>query len=89
MLAQLDNNFELGKIRFHSSASIGVTLFGPQQERIEEPLKRADTAMYQAKSAGRNTIRFFDPQMQASLSALAEMEMELRHAVSDHQFLLL
>ena len=89
VLAQLDNNFELGKIRFHSSASIGVTLFGPQQERIEEPLKRADTAMYQAKSAGRNTIRFFDPQMQASLSALAEMEMELRHAVSDHQFLLL
>ena len=87
--AQLDQNFDIDDIRFHSSASIGVTLYGPQPERIEEPLKRADTAMYQAKSAGRNTVRFFDPQMQASVSALAEMEMELRHAVTDHQFVLL
>ncbi|MEY2860401.1 MAG: hypothetical protein RL392_859 [Pseudomonadota bacterium] len=89
VLAQLDQNFEIDDIRFHCSASIGVTLFGLKPERIEEPLKRADTAMYQAKSAGRNTIRFFDPRMQASVSALAELEMELRHAISHQQFLLL
>lgn len=89
VLARLDQNFELDDIRFHCSASIGVTLFGLQQERMEEPLKRADTAMYQAKSAGRNTICFFDPDMQAAVTALAAMEMELRHAVADHQFLLL
>jgi diguanylate cyclase (GGDEF)-like protein/PAS domain S-box-containing protein len=88
VLAQLDQNFDLEDIRFHSSASIGVTLYGPEPERIEEPLKRADTAMYQAKNAGRNTIRFFDPQMQASVSAFVEMEMELRHAVADQQFVL-
>jgi EAL domain-containing protein (putative c-di-GMP-specific phosphodiesterase class I) len=85
----LDQNFELDDIRFHCSASIGITLFGLQPERIEEPLKRADTAMYQAKSAGRNTIRFFDPEMQVAVSALAALEMELRHAVAEHQFLLL
>lgn len=89
ILTRLNQNFALDDIRFHCSASIGITLFGLQPERIEEPLKRADTAMYQAKIAGRNTIRFFDPAMQVAVSALAALEMELRHAVAAQQFLLL
>jgi EAL domain-containing protein (putative c-di-GMP-specific phosphodiesterase class I) len=44
--------------------------------------------MYQAKSAGRNTLRFFDPAMQASLAARASLESALRRAIQERQFAL-
>ena len=84
----LDQSYHIADFQFHTSASIGITLFGEEGESIEEPLKRADTAMYQAKGAGRNTIRFFDPEMQAAVTALVQLETELRHAVTQRQFLL-
>ncbi len=72
-----------------STASIGVTLLDDrQQEGVDEPLKRAELAMYQAKSAGRNTLRFFDPQMQTAVLALAALEADLREALRSGQFLL-
>ncbi len=87
--AALDQNYHIDEVLFHSTASIGVTLFGERSEGLDEPLTRADTAMYQAKAAGRNAIRFFDPQMQEAISALIQLEMELRNAVTEKSFLLL
>lgn len=49
---------------------------------------RADTAMYQAKNAGRNTWRFFDPDMQASVKARSDLEADLRTAIEQGQLLL-
>lgn len=73
----------------HTSASIGITLFGGGgQVNIEEPLRQAELAMYQAKAAGRNTLRFFDPQMQATVSVRAGLEARLREAVAHNQFVL-
>jgi len=72
----------------HCTSSIGVTLFIGQSDSPDELMKRADTAMYQAKSAGRDTLRFFDPQMQASVAQRASMEADLRHALDDKQFAL-
>jgi hypothetical protein len=57
----------------HSTCSIGVTLFGKMPTSVSELLKQADLAMYQAKAAGRNTVRFFDPEMQALASANATL----------------
>ena len=82
----LNKAYELGGNAHHSTPSIGITLFGEKDESIDEPLKRADLAMYQAKSAGRNTLRFFDPQMQAIVTARAHLEAGLREALSDGQF---
>jgi diguanylate cyclase (GGDEF)-like protein/PAS domain S-box-containing protein len=68
-----------------TSPSIGVALFTGQTESVDELLKRADMAMYQAKAAGRNTVRFFDPQMQAVVETNAVMESDLRQALSQQQ----
>ncbi len=72
----------------HCTSSIGITLFRDQSLSADELLKRADTAMYQAKAAGRNTLRFFDPDMQAVVTARAAMNSDLRLAVRERQFLL-
>jgi len=63
-------------------ASIGVTLFPTSAGcSAAEVLKQADTAMYQAKAAGRNMVRFFEPEMQARAEMRFNLEAELRHAV--------
>ena len=72
----------------HCTSSIGIALFCGHPVTAEELMKRADTAMYQAKAAGRNTLRFFDPAMQAAVTAHAAMEADLRLAVAENQFLL-
>ena len=76
-----------GRVR-HSTPSIGVTLFADAGDSLDELLKQADIAMYQAKSAGRNTLRFFDPVMQGALAARTVLESELRLGVHDRQFVL-
>jgi len=70
----------------HSTCSIGVTLFSKSDRTVSELLKQADLAMYQAKSAGRNTVRFFDPEMQAVVSANAALAADLRQAWRETQF---
>ncbi len=89
ILRVLGQNYELDGHGHHSSASIGCTLFGGlPREKLEEPLKRAELAMYQAKAAGRGALRFFEPEMQATVNARATLEAELRHAVAFGQFVL-
>lgn len=70
------------------STSIGVTLFCGATDTVESVLMKADSAMYEAKSAGRNTARFFDPDMQASMTARLKLERELQSALTADQFVL-
>ncbi|MBV5345041.1 MAG: EAL domain-containing protein, partial [Rhodoferax sp.] len=69
----------------HTQASIGVATYQDASDGAEEILKRADTAMYRAKADGRNTVRFFDPAMQAALEQRIKLESELRHALVDKE----
>ncbi|WP_300655718.1 bifunctional diguanylate cyclase/phosphodiesterase, partial [Pseudomonas sp.] len=71
-----------------STASIGIALFSEAQGTMDELLKRADLAMYEAKAAGRNTLRFFNPEMQAEVSARTNLENELRQSLGARHFIL-
>jgi diguanylate cyclase (GGDEF)-like protein len=71
---------------YHTTASIGIGLFQEHEMSVDELLKRADTAMYQAKQSGRNALRFFDPTMQAVLEERMALESDLRNALQRQQF---
>jgi len=88
ILAAIHHPYLLDNKEQHSSASIGISLFLGTAASIDELLKRADAAMYRAKAAGRNTLRFFDPDLQASLEARSQLESDLRRALSGQQLAL-
>ena len=70
---------------FHCTASLGIALFHGHDDTVKSLLKQADLALYQAKHAGRNTLRFFDPAMQAALDEHSALEIELRQALKRGQ----
>jgi len=86
ILASLGQPYQFATHVHQSTASIGVTLFDDKNQATNELLKQADIAMYQAKKASRNTLRFFDPKMQASINARVSLESELRKALESQQF---
>jgi diguanylate cyclase (GGDEF)-like protein/PAS domain S-box-containing protein len=88
ILAKLGEPYVLSGHLHHSTCSIGVTLFGQAPWSVSELLKQADLAMYQAKNAGRNTVCFFDPEMQAVVTANAALATDLRQAWREGQFLI-
>jgi diguanylate cyclase (GGDEF)-like protein/PAS domain S-box-containing protein len=88
ILSTLNQPYRLGGNDYHGTPSIGIALFQDNVLTIDELLKRADLAMYQAKAAGRNTARFFDPVMQAAASARAAVEKDLRQGLLRNEFVL-
>ena len=89
ILLALSQPYQIGSSAVHCSASIGITLVDdatPQDADV--PLNQAELAMHHAKAGGRNTLRFFAPQMQAEVSARAELESGLREALLNNQFVL-
>jgi len=86
VLASINQPFNLQGFEHHSTASIGISLFRGDEIGMDGLLKQADIAMYQAKTSGRNILRFFDPAMQLVLEIRAELESELRQALEKQQF---
>lgn len=73
---------------YQGSASIGITLFRDRESVSGEVIRKAEAAMYQAKYQGRNSFRFFDPDMQATLESRLQLELDLRNALQEKQFCL-
>jgi diguanylate cyclase (GGDEF)-like protein/PAS domain S-box-containing protein len=88
ILAAIDKPYWLVGRECLSTSSIGITVFGDKRESTNEVLQQADIAMYQAKAAGRNTIRFFAPALQAAVNARAALEEDIRQAIKNSQFVL-
>ncbi|MFZ4481199.1 MAG: putative bifunctional diguanylate cyclase/phosphodiesterase [Rhodoferax sp.] len=75
-------------VEHRCSASIGVELFYGLERTDTDILKSADSAMYQAKAAGRNSIHFYDPAVQAAVAAEAELEIALYLGLTRSEFVL-
>jgi diguanylate cyclase (GGDEF)-like protein/PAS domain S-box-containing protein len=88
ILSTLSQPYTMAGRFHHSTPSIGATLFVDNSSSADELLKQADIAMYQAKTAGRNTLRFFNPDMQASLARRANIEAALRLSIQSGDFVL-
>jgi diguanylate cyclase (GGDEF)-like protein/PAS domain S-box-containing protein len=88
ILGAIDQPFLLDGRECHTTSSMGITVFGNQNESTNEVLQQADIAMYQAKAAGRNAMFFFAPALQASVNARVALERDLRLAIRENQFAL-
>jgi diguanylate cyclase (GGDEF)-like protein/PAS domain S-box-containing protein len=85
---ELSRPYQLDRIEYHSSSSIGIVLFRGHSDSQEELLAHVDVAMYQAKSKGRNAICFFDTSMQVALDKRSQLENALRVALVRGEFTL-
>jgi diguanylate cyclase (GGDEF)-like protein len=88
LLVALNQPYQLDTHDYHSTSSIGGTLFNGHEQSTEELIKQADIAMYHAKSLGRNVLCFFETKMQASVSARATLQSGLRLGLKENQFML-
>lgn len=68
------------------AASIGISVYPEDGHNYETLLRNADTAMYRAKEAGRNTFRFYTPDMNAEALSKLELEAQLRRALARDEF---
>ncbi len=75
-------------LEYQCSTSIGLVLFYDHMVSKEDLLNCADMAMYQAKHAGRDAIRIFDPAMQSALNERTALEVDLRQALSRNELCL-
>ncbi len=88
ILAALNQSYQLDDVAFNSTPSIGATLFMDHLSSVDNLLKQADLAMYKSKEAGRNTLHFFNSEMESVVVERAALEKDLRKAIQDKQFLL-
>src|SRR3989337_3975713 len=78
--------YMLKDVEHYSSSSIGISMFANYRQNVDDLLKQADTSMYAAKKAGRNTLRFVDPAMQETLELRSQLEAGMRKALPKNEF---
>ncbi len=88
LLETLARPYSFEDLEHFSTLSIGITLFHGENESVDDLLKQADLAMYQAKASGRNTHRFFNPDMQAKVLEHAALANDIRQALVRDEFVL-
>jgi diguanylate cyclase (GGDEF)-like protein len=88
ILTCLSQVYDLDGQVHHSTPSIGAALFADVRDTVDDLLRRADLAMYQAKGAGKGALCFFDPEMQRVVNAKAVLENDLRQGIADQQLVL-
>jgi diguanylate cyclase (GGDEF)-like protein/PAS domain S-box-containing protein len=88
MIKELSRPVEIGGHEIHVTPSIGISHYPNDATDVQQLLKHADNAMYQAKDAGRNTVRFFTNDLNFLLSKRLEVEGRLRKAMENEEFFL-
>jgi len=86
--ASISQSYNIEGNEMFTSASIGVTVYPFDDLELENLLKDADTAMYEAKNAGRNNYVFFSSGMKRSNMEQLSLEIDLRKALDENEYLL-
>jgi diguanylate cyclase (GGDEF)-like protein/PAS domain S-box-containing protein len=81
----INEPFHIDQYELKVSTSIGISVFTGKNESVDDVLQHADTAMYRAKSDGRNSIRFFLPSMQAEVVKRLNLEQDLSDALDNEE----
>lgn len=87
LLSNLREQWQLDHREFQTTASAGIAIYPPDGKDAENLLKNADTAMYAAKDAGRNTYRFYNATMNAKFMMRFDTERALRRALKQSEFI--
>ena len=88
ILREMSRPVEIGGQEIHITPSIGISHYPNDATDVQQLLKHADNAMYQAKDSGRNTVRFFTNDLNFLLSKRLEIESRLRKAIEHEEFFL-
>ena len=88
IIGALSSSILTGNHELHTSPSIGISIFPDDGSDGDTILKNADTAMYHAKSAGRNNYQFYAAEMNQTASERLDLEHKLRHAISRNELAL-
>jgi diguanylate cyclase (GGDEF)-like protein/PAS domain S-box-containing protein len=86
LLVALSAPYSIDGAELHTSASIGVSVFPDDGPDVDTLMRNADTAMYYAKSTGRNNFQFFTPKMNQATAERLQIENKLRHALERNEF---
>lgn len=81
----METPFQVDGADYHIGASIGITIFPKAGETEDDLLREADTAMYRAKEGGRNSVVYFETEMQISVQARLALEQDLHHAITQNE----
>lgn len=84
----LSNGYMLDRMEYHITVSIGITIMDRGQQSAEELLKQSDSALYAAKNAGRNIVKFYEKSMQEKADNRLSIEQDIRSALNTGQFIL-
>ncbi len=86
VMAALEKPYSVDGRLVQTSVSVGIALYPDDGETVEDLLRKADTAMFEAKQGGRNTYRFFDPAMNRSVVEFVETRDALHRALQNAEF---
>ncbi|MFM2052224.1 MAG: hypothetical protein RL456_261 [Pseudomonadota bacterium] len=86
LLHLLSRPFEVGASEIYVQASIGISLYPEDGTEVEELLRDADTAMYQAKRAGRGTYRYYTEALTQAAQVRLQLDTRLRRALERREF---
>jgi len=86
ILRRLGEGHQYQRFTFYGGGSIGVVIYPDNAEMVSDLLQRADTAMYEAKNAGRNTYRFFSSELALALENKLSLNNAMHCALENREF---
>jgi diguanylate cyclase (GGDEF)-like protein len=86
VLASFKTPFDILNDQFFLSVSIGVACYPADSDSAAGLIRKADTAMYQAKDSGKNSVRFFTADMDQAVQMRTRLEAQLRRALDQNEF---